>query len=178
MYKRFFIDVKTSRLCNQLVRQRLEGDRLILGRNLNESSVAGLESLSLQVKLDALLLGPALELVIVVQTIKEILTTGRVRDVLNANVDLLRDDTSADTLVDDNSDGVLGHIVDATSLTVVKLVRHTLVERTVALDVDDVTALVHLKEGGQFLCSMVTELAREKVSSTTSVTVGVDHDSC
>lgn len=99
-------------------------------------------------------------------------------DVLNADVDLLRNDPGADALVDDDADGVLRHVVHSTSFTVVKFVWHTLVEGAIALDVNDVTAFVDFKEGGQLLRTMLTEFAAEQVSSTSTNTVWVDHCGC
>lgn len=60
---------------------------------------------------------------------------------LNTDVDTLRDDSVAVKLVDNNTNSALGHVPDDTSLTMVELVRHTLVDGTVTLDVDDLTNL-------------------------------------
>lgn len=63
---------------------------------------------------------------------------------LNANVDSLLDVPVLDLLVDDYADGGLGDVVDDTGLSVVDLVRHTLLNSTICLDVNDVANLVLL----------------------------------
>lgn len=47
--------------------------------------------------------------------------------------DPLGKDSALDALVHDDTDGVLGHIEDAASLAVVRLVGHTLLEGAVTL---------------------------------------------
>ena len=153
-------------------------DGLVYWGNTHKSAFSGLNSLTFQVENFALLLGGKFKLVVLLQTVKEILTAGRMRHVLNSDVDFLGDDPGADTLVHDDTDGVLGHVVDSTSFTVVELVGHTLVERTVALNVDNISTLVHFEEGGQFLHAMVAKFAGEKVASTTAITLGIGHGCC
>ena len=52
---------------------------------------------------------------------------------LNSDGDPLGQDASLDSLVDDDADGVLRHVEDATGLAVVRLVGHALLEGAVAL---------------------------------------------
>jgi hypothetical protein len=92
---------------------------------VDDVGVAGLNGLSLQVQVDALLFGLALLNGVLLDTVDELLAGARVRDVLDADVDALLKVTVADTLVDDDTDGGLGHVVDNTGLAVVDLVGHT-----------------------------------------------------
>lgn len=88
-------------------------------------SVAGLDGLSLQVQVDALLLGLALLDGVLLDTVDELLAGAGVGDVLNTDVEALLEVAVADTLVDDDADSGLGHIVDDTGLAVVVLVGKT-----------------------------------------------------
>ena len=63
-------------------------------------------------------------------------------DVLNSDVDAFGDNAGVDALVDDNTNGVGGDIKDSTSLSVVELVGHTTVGRSVSNDVDVISLLV------------------------------------
>lgn len=91
----------------------------------DHAGVTGHRGLSLQVDVDALLLSLALLDGVLLDTVQELLTGAGVRHVLDADVDALLDVAVADTLVDDDADGGLGHVVDHTSLAVVVLVGHT-----------------------------------------------------
>ena len=51
----------------------------------------------------------------------------------NPDGDALGQDAALDPLVDDDANGVLGHVEHAASLAMVGLVGHTLLESTVAL---------------------------------------------
>ena len=67
-----------------------------------------------------------------VDSVQEILPALAMLDVLNADADPLGENVSTDTLVHDNSDGTLGDVEDTTSLSVVSLMGHTLLEGTAA----------------------------------------------
>jgi len=88
--------------------------------------LSGLDCLSLQVNVDTLILClPPLGR-IVLHTVDELLATFGVLDVLNADVDTLLQVAVADTLVDDDTEGGLGDVVDNTGLSVVDFVWHTI----------------------------------------------------
>lgn len=102
-----------------------DGGDGLSGNTLDNVALTGHGRLSLQVEVDALLLGLALLGGVLLDTLDEVLTGAGVLDVLDADVDALLNVAVADNLVDDDTDGRLGHVVDDTSLTVVDLVGHT-----------------------------------------------------
>lgn len=134
----------------------------------------------------ALSLGLLLQLGVGLDTADELLTGAGQGDVLNAEVDTLLDITVLDLLVDNDTDGALGDIVDDTSLSVVDLVWHTtqgqhfcfarhdhpsqcipqksqchspLLDGTVGLDVDDISNLVLSQVGRQLDHTLCRALA-------------------
>lgn len=136
----------------------------------DNTSLSWLSWLSLQ--LDGLTLslsGLSLSLV-GLDTVQELLTTLRVLDVLNSEVDTLLNVSVTNHLVDDDTDGGSGNVVDDTGLTVVVLVWHTLLDGTVGLDVNDVTNLVDLQVGREWDGTSLLEVTLESVTSTRSVT--------
>lgn len=167
--------MKIKNLGNQLIGKWVESERLVLLGHSDEMSLTRLGRLSLEIDDDTLLLGVLLQLVVFLQTIQKVLATGRVLDVLNADVDLLGDHAGAHTFVDDDADGMFGDIVHPTSLTVVKLEGHTFVESTISLDVDDIATLVDFQESRQLLHTMVAKFTRKEVASATTNTFWVDH---
>lgn len=90
---------------------------------------AGTDSLALQVNVDTLLLGLLLLQGVLLDTVDELLAGAGVLDVLNADGDTLLEVAVVDTLVQEDTDGGLGDVVDDTSLTVVDLVGHTIEEK-------------------------------------------------
>lgn len=103
-------------------------------------------------------------------SLQELLTTSRVLDVLDSQVNLLLDVSVTNNLVDDDTDRRLGDVENDTSLTVVVLVRHTLLDRTVGLDVNNVADLVDGQVRRQVHKSVLLEVTLEHVTSTRSVT--------
>lgn len=108
------------------------------GDTLDGVSLTGLGGLALQVEMDTLLLGLALLVGVLLDTSDEVLTGAGVLDVLDADVQALLDVAVVDDLVEEDTDGGLGHVVDDTGLTVEDLVGHTLLDGTVDVDVDNV----------------------------------------
>eukprot|EP01092_Planopodium_desertum_P005556 TRINITY_DN232_c0_g1_i1.p1 TRINITY_DN232_c0_g1~~TRINITY_DN232_c0_g1_i1.p1 ORF type:complete len:255 (-),score=52.55 TRINITY_DN232_c0_g1_i1:57-821(-) len=81
----------------------------------------------------------------------------------------------SDLLVDFHTDGSGGDVPDTTSLSVVELVRHTLVVGTVTLNINVISQLVGGQVGGEMLSSALSESTGEEVSSAGSVTKGLGH---
>ena len=86
----------------------------------------GHSGLALKVEVDTLLTGLNLLLGVLLNTLDEVLTGAGVLDVLDADVDALLHVAVADDLVQKDTDGGLGHVVDNTGLSVVDLVGHTI----------------------------------------------------
>jgi len=95
--------------------------------------------------------------------------------VLDAEVDSLGQDVASDSLVHNNTDGVLGDVVDSSSLSVVAFVWHTLLDGTITLDVNDVASFVHVHVGSKTWHTLVPELLREHVPGTPALSMGVRH---
>lgn len=83
------------------------------------------DRLSLQVHVDTLLLSLALLDSVLLYPANEFLSRAGVRNVLDADVDALLHVLVVDTLVDDDTDGGLGYVVDNTGLSVENLEGHT-----------------------------------------------------
>ncbi|EEQ41247.1 conserved hypothetical protein [Clavispora lusitaniae ATCC 42720] len=126
--------------------------------------------LSLQRDLFTLGLGFLLQGSVGLDSVQELLTTSRVLDVLDSQVDLLLDVSVTNNLVDDDTDSRLSDVENDTGLTLVVLVRHTLLDRTVGLDVDNVPNFVDLQVRRQWNCPVLLEVTLEHVTSTRSVT--------
>lgn len=92
---------------------------------LDEVALTGANGLTLQVDVDTLLLGLTLLEGVLLDTVDEVLTGAGVLDVLDADADALLEVAVVDLLVEDDTDGRLGDVVDNTGLTVVNLVGHT-----------------------------------------------------
>ena len=92
---------------------------------LDEVAIAGTNGLALQVNVNTLLLSLTLLDSVLLNTLDEVLTGAGVLDVLNADADTLLEVAVVDLLVEDDTDGGLGDVVDDTGLTVVDLVGHT-----------------------------------------------------
>lgn len=99
----------------------------------------------------------------------------RVLYMLDADVDAFGEDLSADAFVDDNPDGVLRNVENATSLSVIALVRHTLLHGTISLDINDIPALVNVHIGRETDHTPLPELLGEHVTRSASLSMGVCH---
>jgi len=161
-------------LGNELVFDRLEDDWLVVF-GAHKVSRPRLGRLSFAVCNLALGLGLLLQLLVDLDPIKELLATARVLDVLHAQIDALRQNAFLDALVDDDTECVLCHIVHYTGASVVALVWHALLHRTVTPNIYDVSLLVRLHVGRQWNDAIRLELAREQVTRAAPVPLRVDH---
>lgn len=114
-----------------LVGDRRQGLRAVLLGEGDLSGVAGQSGLPLHLDGSAIGLGLGLEGSVLLDTAQEALTRPGGRDVLNAEVDALLDVSVVDLLVDDDTNGGLGDVVDNASLAVVDLVGHTVVRNDI-----------------------------------------------
>lgn len=106
-----------------VVSNRSEG---LGGDAFDQVGLTGLGGLALQVQVNTLLTGLALLLGVLLDTADEVLAGAGMLDVLDADVDALLDVAVVDNLVQEDTDGGLGHVVDDTGLTVEDLVGHTM----------------------------------------------------
>lgn len=90
--------------------------------------------------------------------------------VFNTEVHPLLNVAVAYNLVDNNTNGVGGDVVDNASPSVVVFVRHTLLLGRVGLDIYDVTNAVVNEVGGHLDGAMVLEAPLEHVARTRAVT--------
>lgn len=110
-----------TRLDSRLVGNRGDGLReVVLGGN--GVGLTGLDGLALEVNVLALSLGLLALLGVGLDTVDELLARLGVLDVLNADIDALLHVAVSNTLVDDDTDGGLGDVVDDTGLAVEVLV--------------------------------------------------------
>ena len=86
---------------------------------------ARLDGHTLGVHLDARGLGVTLLGVVGADAVDECLSALGLADMFNADVNALRDDAGVDALVNNHTDGMLGHVEDSASLSVIELVWNT-----------------------------------------------------
>jgi len=103
------------------------------------------------------------------------LTGGGHAGVLDTDVNTLGDDAVSNALVHDDTEGVLGHVEDSAGLTVVELVGHTSLDRTVSDDIDVITLLVDDEVLAQGDNTMLSERLAEQISGASSKTETVGH---
>jgi len=117
----------------------------------------------------------ALDFIVLVDAVDEGGSRSGHADVLNADMESLGDDAASNTLVDDDTDGVLGDIEDNASLAVVELEGHTFLDGTVGDNINVISLLVdfhHLVHGGDTVSS---EGSGEKISCSGALSKCVGH---
>ena len=159
----------------ELVRHLLESEaavRLDLEKSdgllgvLDGNDFAGLGSdgHALGDELETLGLGGVLGGVVLLDALEEGLVAATLADVLDANVDALAELSAADDLRHLHADRVLGHVEHDSRAAVVVLVRHTLVDRRVSVDVH----IVALLEGDQVPTHVRHTLRAERLAELLS----------
>ena len=91
------------------------------------------------------------------------------------NVDLLGDDAIPDSFVDNNPQRVFRYVEHATSLSVIVLKGHSLLESTVAFDVNDISSFVDFEKCGQMFDAVSLELTGEHISGSPTYTLWIRH---
>jgi hypothetical protein len=107
--------------------------------------------------------------------VQETLTRLRVLHVFDSDVDALRDDATIVLFVDDDTNGSSGNVEDASGGSVVDFVRHSLLDGTVTLDIDDVALAVTGEVRLQPDDSPFAEVFAEHVPRSASDTFRVRH---
>jgi hypothetical protein len=161
-------------LNRSLVRQRGERLRRVVGQR-DCAGVTGLGGQTLDLDGGAGGGGILLLLGVLLDSAEEVVSATGGLDVLDLDVDALLDVATPDLLVDDDTDGGLGDVVDDTSLAVVDLVGHTLLDSTVHLDVHDVANVVLAKVGVEGDETLLAEVPAEGIAGARSLSVGVTH---
>ena len=115
----FFVPLNRS-----LVRQRSERLRRVVSQR-DCAGVTGLSGLTLDLDGGAGGGGILLLLGVLLDSAQEVVSAAGGLDVLDLDVDALLDVATPDLLVDNDTDGALGDVVDNASLAVVDLVGHT-----------------------------------------------------
>merc|ERR1711872_697518 len=113
--------------------------------------------------------------VIRMDAVQEILPAFAGLNVFNTDIDTLRNNALADTLVHNNTESMWCYIVHLPGFTVITLMGHAFLNTTIALNINDITPLVHTQVHVGWERSMVAEGTREKVASTTSITFRIGH---
>jgi len=149
--------------------------RVILHRD--SPRLAGSDRLPLQMNVGAVSFGLLLQLCIPLNTSHELFSGSGQADVLNSEVDTLLDVSVLDLLVDDDADGGGSDIVDDSSLAVVRLVRHSLLNSTIRLDVDNISNFVLTQVGRQLDHTLLLEIPAEGIAGTRTQTRWVTHGS-
>jgi hypothetical protein len=83
-------------------------------------------------------------------TVQKIGTALAVGDVLNTDGDPLSDNATLDPLVDNDTNGLLGHVENTTSLAMIRLVGHTLLESAITLKEITIIIIIIISKYYQF----------------------------
>ena len=136
--------------------------------DINDTGATGLDVNALNVDGRVSLLGISLGLIVGANTSPEGFTASGEAAMLDTDVEALRDDASANALVADDTDGVLGYVEHLASFAVVELVGHTSLDGTVSNDVNEVTLLVGDEVLAQGSNTVFPESLTEEISRASS----------
>ena len=129
---------------------------------------AGEEGDTLSVDLLATLGGLLLEGVVPLDTLDESLTGEGLADVLNADVEALGDNAGVHTLVNNDTNGLPGHVEDSAGLSVVELAGHTALDGTVGDNINDVVLFVDSHQLAELGSSVLLVGNREQITGARS----------
>lgn len=136
----------------------------------------GLSNNSLSRNALSLLVSFGLFLVIFPDAVQEASSAGGKLQVLNANVDALRNNAVANLLVDDHTNGSGVDVEDASSAAVIVLIGHALVNSAVDSNINDVANAISGEGLGDMDCSVLSEALSELVSGSSFIAVAVSHN--
>ena len=105
-------------------------------------SFTGTDWLSLSDNLLSSLFGSNFLGIVLLDSLDESKSGLRFSQMFKSDVNSLRDDSTVVLLVDNDTNSSRGNVENLTSLTVIVLVRHTLVDGTISNDINVVTNLV------------------------------------
>ena len=123
----------------------------------------------------SLFLGLLLFLVVFLDSLHEVLTAARQADVLDSGMESLLDFTVSNDLVEDDADRSGVDVEDPTSSTVVRVVGHSLMDRSVDSKGCKIADLELAKVGSDFDRSVTAERLVELSASAPSVSLRVSH---
>lgn len=173
---RFSFNCKASFSDEELVFLGGNVDDLLGGRDGDDLASTRTNRLALLGGLGgSLLLGLDAALNVSLLAVLEIFAATRRTAVLNSDVHALSEVARSNLLEDLHTDGVRSNVPHATSLTMVVLVGHTLVDGAVGLDVDVVSNLVDMEISLQTDRSVLAEVTGEHVTGAGAVTEAVRH---
>ena len=143
--------------------------------SIHDVSFSGLEGNSLCADLLSSLLGVSLQGVIISNSGYESLSALTGTNVLNSHVDSLGNDSVSNSLVDDHTEGMCVDVEHTTSLSVVELVGHALVNGTISNDVDELSLSVSGHYSAERYSAVLSESLLEQISSLRPISVMVRH---
>merc|ERR1712180_217020 len=108
-------------------------------------------------------------------TPKEIISTFGMFDMFNSEIDSFRDDSVSQLLVDNNSHSSSSHIENSTCFAMVILVRHSLMDCSITLDIYNITNFVGLQVSREVLDPCFPEFLGEKISGPSTLAMWVSH---
>ena len=94
----------------------------------------------------------------------------RFSEMVDSNVASLWDDSSVDSLVNNNTDCVTSHVENSACFTVIVLMWHTFMDGTISNDIDVVSDLVVGEVLGEWYGTVLLAWLSEKISSSSSYT--------
>ena len=94
---------------------------------------------------------------------------------LDTDIDPFGDDASAYSFIDDDAKSVGRYIEYTSGLSVIDFVRHSLLNSSVAFDINDVSDFVYFHIRRQWYRSMFAELAGEQVPGSSAVSLRIRH---